>query len=98
MENPFSCKYPIEFRLIDIPPEYESDKYNSDDYRMVTTLNRDGSAIREVYAKGDYTLTAEYRVANRWAFILSGLILITAIVSLILLLLTLSAWSKQSAK
>jgi len=33
----------------------------------------------------DYTLTAEYRVANRWAFILSGLILITAIVSVALL-------------
>ena len=33
----------------------------------------------------DYTLTAEYRVANRWVFILSGLILITAIVSVALL-------------
>ena len=55
------------------------------DYRMVTTLDRDGNAIREVYAKGDYTLTAEYRVANRWVFILSGLILITAIVSVALL-------------
>lgn len=34
----------------------------------------------------DYTLTAEYRVVNLWAFILSGLILITAIVSTLLLI------------
>jgi hypothetical protein len=34
----------------------------------------------------DYTLTAEYRVANRWAFVLTGLIMLVAIGSLLLLL------------
>jgi hypothetical protein len=34
----------------------------------------------------DYTLSAEYRIANKWAFILSGLILIIAIGSLIFLI------------
>lgn len=34
----------------------------------------------------DYMLTAQYRVANRWAFIISGLILITVVTSVLLLL------------
>lgn len=39
----------------------------------------------------DYTLTAEYRVVNLWAFIVSGLILFTAIISIILL------WKRRNA-